>query len=485
MSFFFLHHPTEADLALFAGGEAGPLARWRIERHLDRCDSCRDVVADFFHLQSDLGEIAEVPQLDWDAFARQIKAAAAQAESPAAAASPGETDRRESWFGRPAAWGVGLASATAVCGFVVFQQFSQDASTVETAIFSDAPKQEAFTSLAEEAPGDPLAKESAVRPISAARAADELEEGLFAAPAEQVVDVFEFVDAAAPLDANKRTAENVGPQSRLFVAQDDGSAPAAAGDAEKVVARVAADAPAETKQRENVARNVESFERDRASDLRTDIVSATGNKRSVSAAARDEDSQRKGRRQTVGGALALASEVRDEEDRDRVGREAPSAVRVNSTGERDAEPALTKTRSREQRAEKAAVAETEYETASADHAKQEQSAQNAPPARPPADRRESGEQTPRLQAALQTSEVAGVFRGGGNELRRAIAKSETARQAKDDSLPAPAGDGDLSLLSVGLLGRETEIGVAADGSMSIRTLDSATNTVTITHVYLP
>ena len=322
-----------------------------------------------------------------------------------------------------------------------------------------------------------------MRPISAARAADELEEGLSGAPAEQVADTFEFVDAAAPRDANKKTAENVGPQSRLFAAQDGDSAPAAA-DAEKVVARVAADAPAETKQRQNFTRGA-SFERGRESDLRADKVSETGNRRSVSAAARDEDSQRKGRRQSVGGALALALEARNEEDRDRLGGEIPPPVRVVSATERDAEPALTKAKSRERRAEKAAVAEAEYETASADLAKQKQSAQNAPPARPPADRRESGEQTPRLQAALETSEVAGVFRGGGDELRRAIAKSETARQAKDDSLPAPAGDGDLSLLSVGLLGRETEIGVAADGSMSIRTLDSATNTVTITHVYLP
>ncbi len=482
MSFFFLHHPTEADLALFAGGEAGPLARWRIERHLDLCGSCRDVVADFFHLQSDLGGLAEVPRLDWDAFARQIKAAAAQAESPAAAASPGETDRRESWFGRPAAWGVGLASATAVCGFVVFQQFSQDASTVETAIFSDAPKREAFA-LAEEASGDRLAKESAVRSISAAQAVDELEEGLSAAPAEQVADTFEFVDAPAPLDANKRTAENVGPQSRLFAAQDDDSAPAAA-DAEKVLARVAADTPAETKQRQNVARNVESFERDRESDLRADVVSATGDKRSVSAAALRADSQRKGGRQIAGGALASASEARDEEDRDRVGREIPSAVRVVSAGERAAEPALTKTKSREQHAEKAAVVETEYETVSADVTRQKRFARNAPPTPAPPARRQTAEQPPELRAALEKSEALGAFRGGAAELRRAIGQTAAKGDAKDETSQRVYTP-ELSLLPAGMRYEEAEIGVAADGSMSIRTLDSTTNTVTITHVYLP
>ena len=482
MSFFFLHHPTEADLALFAGGEAGPLARWRIERHLDRCGSCGDVVADFFHLQSDLGEIAEVPQLDWNAFARRIKAAAAQAESPAVEARPSganvptEAPALKGWFGRPAAWGVGLASATAICGFVVFQQIPRDALPLETTLFSNAPKQERAAPFAEATPAGPLLKESA------ARAVDEIEEGLSAAPAERLADALELGAAATPIDANKK---NVGqPQKLPLAAQNDEVAQGALIETEEVVARVAADTPAETKQRENFARGA-SFERGRESDLRADKVSETGNRRSVSAATRDEDSQRKGRRQTAGGALALALETRNEEDRDRLGGEIPPAVRVVSAAERGAESALTKAKSPDRRAEKTAVAEAEYETASADHAKQKHSAQNAPPAPPPADRRESGEQTPSLQAALETSEVAGVFRGGGDELRRAIAKSETARRAKDDSPPAPASDGDLSLLPVGLLGRETEIGVAADGSMSIRTLDSATNTVTITHVYLP
>ena len=53
MSLLFVGHPKETDLALFAGGELGPIARWRIERHLHGCDWCRDTVADFFHLQGD------------------------------------------------------------------------------------------------------------------------------------------------------------------------------------------------------------------------------------------------------------------------------------------------------------------------------------------------------------------------------------------------------------------------------------------------
>ena len=481
MSFFFLQHPTEADLALFAGGEAGPLARWRIERHLDRCGSCRDVVADFFHLQSDLGELAEVPQLDWDVFAWQIKAAAAQAESPAGVATPSEGPASAGWFGRPAAWGLGLASATAICGFVIFQQYS---IPVETAIFSGAPKQEAAAPFAEETPGGPPAKESAARTVG------ELEEGLSAAPAEQPSDALELVDALAPIEASKRNVENAGlRQNRLLAAQDqDGESAQAGTDTEEVVARTGVDAAAVQKVRENFTRKAESLEHRRESDLRADKVVAVGNKRSRSAAAPDEDSQRKGGRLAVGGALALATEDRNEdpveEGHELVGGEAPTVIRVASAGERGAQSALTKGKNLPRPAEKAALAEADYEPAATD-AKQKQSAQTAPPASPPADRREIGEQTPTLQAALETSEVAGVFRGGGDELRRAISQTETEREAKDDSLLAPTRDGDFSLLPVGLLDEEAEIGVAADGSMAIRTFDSATNTVTITHVYLP
>ena len=282
MSFFFLHHPTEADLALFAGGEAGPLARWRIERHLDRCGSCRDVVADFFHLQSDMGELAEVPQLDWNALARQIKAAAAQAESPAVATSPAEADAAESWFGRPAAWGVGLASATAIAGFGIFQQFSRDVLPVETAIFSTLSKQEAPAPLTEVAVGDRRADESAGRTVSASKVLDALEEGPSALPAEQAAAGFQFAGDADSLKADKKTAEKLGRQNWQLAEDDAGTVSTAAVDAEKITTRALADSPAAAKENRGFSRRTASFERE--TDLRADVVSATGNKRSAGAA---------------------------------------------------------------------------------------------------------------------------------------------------------------------------------------------------------
>ena len=116
MRSFFLHHPRETDLALFAGGELGPLARWRIERHLDKCDRCQTDVADFFHLQSDLSDLAELPAVDFQVLAHRIKVAAAQARPET------ETVSVAGWFRQPAAWRLGVVSATALCAFVVYKQ---------------------------------------------------------------------------------------------------------------------------------------------------------------------------------------------------------------------------------------------------------------------------------------------------------------------------------------------------------------------------
>ena len=74
MSAFYLRHPKETDLALFAGGEAGPFARWRIERHLETCPECERTVAEFFHLADELSVLGDTPDVDWNAMASGIHA---------------------------------------------------------------------------------------------------------------------------------------------------------------------------------------------------------------------------------------------------------------------------------------------------------------------------------------------------------------------------------------------------------------------------
>ena len=80
----FRRHPAEEDLALFAGGELGPLARWRIEGHVSGCDRCRQLVTEFFETRSGAMDLAELPALDWSAMAGGVHARLAESrENPA------------------------------------------------------------------------------------------------------------------------------------------------------------------------------------------------------------------------------------------------------------------------------------------------------------------------------------------------------------------------------------------------------------------
>jgi hypothetical protein len=69
-----MNHPNEATLALQAGGDLGPLARWRAERHLARCGRCRDQVAAFQAVRELLPEIAAPPEIHWNRLAAEMKA---------------------------------------------------------------------------------------------------------------------------------------------------------------------------------------------------------------------------------------------------------------------------------------------------------------------------------------------------------------------------------------------------------------------------
>ena len=113
MSAFFVAHPGETDLALFAGGELGPLSRWRIERHIEGCERCRSDVSDYFRLQGELNELAETPELDWTSFRQSIhnEVTAARAEERVATSSRG-------WV-----WQFGLAAASVVCAIAVWNDW--------------------------------------------------------------------------------------------------------------------------------------------------------------------------------------------------------------------------------------------------------------------------------------------------------------------------------------------------------------------------
>ena len=67
-------HPSDATLALFTGGELGRLARWRVGHHLETCADCRQQVAGFSELRADVADAVELPELDWNRLAAEMKA---------------------------------------------------------------------------------------------------------------------------------------------------------------------------------------------------------------------------------------------------------------------------------------------------------------------------------------------------------------------------------------------------------------------------
>ena len=114
MSTLLFRHPNEADLALFAGGELGPLARWRIEGHVSGCDACRQAVADFFELRSRVMDLGELPQLDWAGMTAGIHRRYAQERK-----QPSPWAAVWSWMVRPS-WAPTLAllALLAVGGYI-------------------------------------------------------------------------------------------------------------------------------------------------------------------------------------------------------------------------------------------------------------------------------------------------------------------------------------------------------------------------------
>ncbi len=69
-----MKHPSQATLALQAGGDLGFFARWRTERHLVHCDRCRGEVEAFQVTRQILPDLAEIPEIPWNRLAAEMKA---------------------------------------------------------------------------------------------------------------------------------------------------------------------------------------------------------------------------------------------------------------------------------------------------------------------------------------------------------------------------------------------------------------------------
>ena len=69
-----MKHPNQAALALHAGGDLGPVARWKVARHVARCGQCREEVESYGAVRDMMPSLAEVPEIAWGRMAAEIRA---------------------------------------------------------------------------------------------------------------------------------------------------------------------------------------------------------------------------------------------------------------------------------------------------------------------------------------------------------------------------------------------------------------------------
>jgi hypothetical protein len=105
-----MKHPDRAKLALHAGGDLGPMARWRTGRHLAKCGDCRDEVAAFRGIRSILPELAEAPAVSWNRLAAEMKANIRLGLAAGECVRTGEMPLRETPFFTRARAAVAFAS---------------------------------------------------------------------------------------------------------------------------------------------------------------------------------------------------------------------------------------------------------------------------------------------------------------------------------------------------------------------------------------
>jgi hypothetical protein len=94
-----MNHPGENDLALLAGGEAGRVRRFLLNRHLRECADCREAVEEYRELRAAVAEL-ELPELNWGFLAADIRANVRLGLE--AGACVGATPMLRRWTVRPA-----------------------------------------------------------------------------------------------------------------------------------------------------------------------------------------------------------------------------------------------------------------------------------------------------------------------------------------------------------------------------------------------
>ncbi len=109
-----MKHPNQATLALHAGGDLGWIARWRAERHLTRCERCREEVAAFDRMREMLPGLADPPQIPWNRLAAEMKANIRLGLAAGECVRAGARPLRESFLSNRGRTAVAFASVLAL-----------------------------------------------------------------------------------------------------------------------------------------------------------------------------------------------------------------------------------------------------------------------------------------------------------------------------------------------------------------------------------
>jgi hypothetical protein len=104
-----MKHPNQSALALYAGGDLGFFARWRMERHLAKCEACGEEIASFEAMREIVTDLSEIPDVQWNRLAAEMKANIRLGLAAGECVRAGETPLRE----RPLFTGVRAAVALA------------------------------------------------------------------------------------------------------------------------------------------------------------------------------------------------------------------------------------------------------------------------------------------------------------------------------------------------------------------------------------
>ena len=92
-------HPREHDLALLAGGEAGRIRQFFLDRHVQDCADCQKKITDYQEMRDDLA-LLDLPDLNWNFLAADMRANIRLGLEAGACVSAGKPAPRR-WNPRP------------------------------------------------------------------------------------------------------------------------------------------------------------------------------------------------------------------------------------------------------------------------------------------------------------------------------------------------------------------------------------------------